>query len=334
MPSKSVTLLGGEPLLGRNRDLVAYILNRGRELEYAFSIVTNGHDLDRFLDLFDPEVTRFFQVTLDGPRAVHDRKRPRRGGGPSFDRIVDNIGRALERGLRVSVRVNIAADDLEQLVDIARLVQERDWARHKGFDIYFAAIYTQAGDCLVDDGLALSQAQIAVRLDELRRRHPEVAVIKHTASLEAVFSQLFATGKYMQFKGAFCGANSSMYVFDPHGDLYACWESVGRDMSRLGSYHPDLRLDEARHEDWRGRAGVEIPRCLECKYVLLCGGGCTQHAHDAHGDFRSPDCRDFEQVLKLSLPLFYRKYEEYRQRRESEAGQSEEGPDESGNVAD
>ena len=50
-PGGMVILYGGEPLDGQHRDLIFELVQQGMERGYWFSVVTNGHDLDRFLPL-------------------------------------------------------------------------------------------------------------------------------------------------------------------------------------------------------------------------------------------------------------------------------------------
>ena len=38
-----------------------------------------------------------YQITLDGPPEIHDKRRPTRGGGSTFEDIVGNIERAVSR---------------------------------------------------------------------------------------------------------------------------------------------------------------------------------------------------------------------------------------------
>lgn len=87
---------GGEPLLAQ--DIVLEVSGHAQDLfaeldrSYVSHITTNAYRLrpDLFRQLLSVGV-RKFQITLDGPRDVHDRTRVRRDGGGSFDVIWANL---------------------------------------------------------------------------------------------------------------------------------------------------------------------------------------------------------------------------------------------------
>lgn len=103
---KQIILYGGEPLLKENKEIVTYMIEKGCSLGYSFMAITNGYDLDGFVDLLGPEKLCRLQITVDGTKEWHDQRRVHYKDGGSFDRIVANIGLALKAGVHVAVRVN------------------------------------------------------------------------------------------------------------------------------------------------------------------------------------------------------------------------------------
>src|SRR5262249_7147814 len=114
----NLSFLGGEPLANRAvlRETTAYAAREAarRDIAIGFSITSNGTLVEESdADFFE---THGFAVTisLDGPRAVHDRLRPYRGGRGSFDTVLRNIRPLLARQCRmqVSARVTVTAENL------------------------------------------------------------------------------------------------------------------------------------------------------------------------------------------------------------------------------
>jgi uncharacterized protein len=65
---REFTFFGGEPLAAANKPLIEYIVRRASEMgPAAFGAVTNGTDLDAYVDLLGPSRISSLQVTLDGP---------------------------------------------------------------------------------------------------------------------------------------------------------------------------------------------------------------------------------------------------------------------------
>lgn len=110
---------GGEPLLAA--DIVAEVqrhvqalARRHPGLATSASMTTNAVLLSRrrFEQLLDLGV-REYQITLDGPRDIHDRKRVRRGGQGTFDRIWSNLvaASAIDQDFTILARVHVGPDN-------------------------------------------------------------------------------------------------------------------------------------------------------------------------------------------------------------------------------
>jgi len=119
---------GGEPLLAMDvvEDVSRYVATLRRShprLRCSADMTTNGWLLtrERFERLLDTGLDRY-QISFDGPRPVHDRKRRLAGGQGTFDRVWSNlvgmatVGRDFEAVVRLHVdRENLAS--LPQFID-------------------------------------------------------------------------------------------------------------------------------------------------------------------------------------------------------------------------
>lgn len=94
----SVVLYGGEPLQKQNSTIIKYILDCGRDLGYSFMIVTKGVDLAEFVPILINYEVKKIQVTLDGPKEIHNSRGFKADGTGSFDDIVAGIEAAKKRG--------------------------------------------------------------------------------------------------------------------------------------------------------------------------------------------------------------------------------------------
>ncbi len=116
--NNTIVLYGGEPLLKENKKAVTYLVAKGKELGFKFSAITNGYDLDCYEDLLGPNSICYIQITIDGMQELHNQKRIHRCGLPTFDRIIQNVGLALEKNVRVSIRVNTDRNNIQQLNEL------------------------------------------------------------------------------------------------------------------------------------------------------------------------------------------------------------------------
>lgn len=112
-----ITWFGGEPLLNFRRieSLTGKILGLG--INYSANIVTNGYLLDENkISKFEDLHINSIQLTIDGLKKEHDRRRPHISGKSSFDRIMKNLDIffSKNRNIRMNIRVNIDKNNEEQ----------------------------------------------------------------------------------------------------------------------------------------------------------------------------------------------------------------------------
>jgi len=137
-------LYGGEPLDRDNYPIVRYIVSRGLEEGFYFAAVTNGHDLDAYLGLLGPGLIEQLQITFDGPKAIHDRRRIHRGHESSFDKIVANIHRVLaETEAEVQLRVHVAPDTLSCFGELINFFNQQGWINNPRVVIYASTVYAK-----------------------------------------------------------------------------------------------------------------------------------------------------------------------------------------------
>lgn len=309
---RNIGLFGGEPLLEAHRPIVERILGRALELgEADFWAVTNGTELEGFLDLIGPGLLSFLQITLDGPPAEHDRRRVHADGSGSYERIAANIDRALARGARVSVRLNVDRNNLRDLPQVAREIAARGWDRIPGFSVYTSPV--RAANGRTDRGSTLSTWELDRELTRMREDDPGLAVLaRPDEALRGRVRRIFDSEREVlpSLRPSFCGAHDRMYIFDPFGDIYACWEKTGEPEVRIGRVTPDgdVELREEQLSVWRGRSVASNPVCRGCRYALHCGGGCAVLALGKNGRFNSNYCDGFAHRFKASVAEAYREH--------------------------
>lgn len=117
----SISWFGGEPLLGQ--DTVSLICSEliRRRIDFDSRIVTNGI-------LFDASAAesavniwnlKNAQITLDGSREYYNKAKNYTGiDDDPFSRVMDNIGRLLDAGIRVVIRLNLGTDNFNSLSEL------------------------------------------------------------------------------------------------------------------------------------------------------------------------------------------------------------------------
>jgi uncharacterized protein len=112
----SIAWFGGEPLLAR--DIICELSDsfiRSCEksgVRYSSNITTNGYLLTPTVvdSLLKRRVSRY-QVTLDGPKSIHNSRRKLAGGGKTFGKILDNLTSMHRRPGEFHVRIRTNFDN-------------------------------------------------------------------------------------------------------------------------------------------------------------------------------------------------------------------------------
>lgn len=301
-----VTLFGGEPLLYRKsqKAIVEYILTKCRDFKFNSKLITNGVDLIHYIDLIKEYITKHIQVTLDGPKDVHDKRRVFADGKGSFDRIVQGMDSVIkEIGMHIALRINVDKENIHSLPEMARFIIEKGWDETGLVTPYIAAV--RDSGCVADKN-NIPLPKLLKTIFTMYREYPETKVItlmgwKWIESIENVIRKGWLYSPFFNL----CGAGIKRLCFDPFGDLYACAGFAGMKNFAVGKFYPELKYYSDVLEAWEKRTILTLPKCKKCPYNLLCGGGCTYNAVIMNNSIHSSPCFGIRELLNLGLHYYY-----------------------------
>lgn len=306
-PRPYITLFGGEPLIDTpvHRERLQRYFDGARKRGLTVAIVTNGYDLESYRDLLASAPIREVQVTIDGPQAVHDARRPRKGGGATFDRIVLGIDGLIAAKVPVNLRVVADKANLPSLADLARVAEARGWLSlpdthfktqvGRNYELFGCAAGQRRSDLFERAELWAAYVELAEREPVLRRFYqPRFHGIAHLAQTGELPSPNFDA----------CPATKKEWAFAPDGGLYGCTATVGNQRYRLGSYYPRVERDNEAIAQWSERNTFRVEQCAACNLAPVCGGGCGALAAARTGSPNAPDCRPVQEILGLGVRFY------------------------------
>jgi uncharacterized protein len=298
-----ITLFGGEPLLPgtAHKEMISYFIEKAGDT--ALAIVTNGYSLEQYLPLFKAAGAniREIQLTLDGMAEMHNKRRPLHSGEGGFEQISANIGRCLEQGYQVNLRVVTDKENIAELPAMAAYAKEQGWTSS-------ALFKTQLGRNYELHYYQTKQSKLYERLEmwaavyDLIKEHPVILEFHKPAFSISRF--LFENGELPVPLFDSCPACKTEWAFDYTGRIYSCTATVGKEDEVLGSFYPQVYEDEDKIANWKNRDVVEIEACHSCASRLLCGGGCGAVAKNKTGSVNSPDCRPVKGLIELGIGLY------------------------------
>jgi uncharacterized protein len=297
-----LTLFGGEPLRDTpaHHDRIGRFLAGARRLGMKVALVTNGHDLGAFLPALAAGPVKEVQVTLDGPRELHDRRRPHANGAGTFDRIVAGVDGLVAAGIPVNLRVVADRDNLPALPELAAFAEARGW-----LDLPASRFKTQVGrnyelfGCASrqDRGALFDRVELWAEYLRLSEEHPVLRRF-HRPRFHGI-GHLAETGELPAPNFDACPAAKTEWAFGPDGSVYGCTATVGHPAHRLGSFFPVETRDEAAIARWSGRSTLTVPGCTGCALAPVCGGGCAAVAWNRTGTPLETDCRPVRELYGL-----------------------------------
>jgi uncharacterized protein len=321
---KSLTLYGGEPLQRSNAAMIRLLHERACSRGFRrFSAITNAVDLDHFADILGNDGgISFLQITIDGPPVVHDARRFLRNREGTFDRIIRNIELAMQRGVKISVRVNVDRTNADRVEWLKAFFREKGWAQNPQFRAYCSPVHggirAKPGSDSFTSHLEMCRAVQGNEKGQHLQEDPssfQTDAMTH-AVLKRILAHLAQEQDLPPWRTAFCGSNMAMYLFDPFGDIYPCWEVIGHPEHRIGIYGPGfVDLDPEAVGRWHHRSVVKIRTCQSCAYLFFCGGGCEAFAYRATGSLDQPHCFSFPVHFQKAAVMAYRQWTQDNQDR-------------------
>lgn len=288
----SICWYGGEPLL--NPTAIEYLLEKITRLEslklIGHSIISNTTIINnRIIDLFKRYPLNMFQVTLDGNKESHDKRRYKANMQGTFDLILCNLHRLVKElpNTRFDVRVNIDKTNSKDYIEIRDLFK-KEFPTSKNIFIY-PGILRKYGDCdLYNFFTSKDTLEFFEEMDRLG--YPlEIYPSKRQKGCSAT-----------------CTNN---YVIGPEGELYNCWEDVGNKKLVIGSVlsekmnNQDSMIKYIKH-------GVPFSneKCRKCGLFPICNGGCPKKRLSLNKDDLKSLCYIFRQKEYDALYDFLYRY--------------------------
>ena len=260
----SVTWYGGEPLLGLDslqRLSKEFIkICDENQIAYSAGIVTNGYllTLETYNILKECRVTGM-QITIDGDEETHNQRRPLAGGQPTYQKIMSNLeALPYPSEMNISIRINVDGTNYSKGMNVLNELQERDIL--KKVNPYLAKVIDVEG-CYNEE--QCSSSEIYFKLSD--------AFLHKSKELkqEDNFYQ------YPQRYYSHCGADrENALVINANGDIYKCWEDIGKDMYCLGNINSTLNPTSRRKTDFLTSDPTLDPTCKDCRVLPICMGGC------------------------------------------------------------
>ena len=293
----TVTWYGGEPLLAK--DIVYNLSEKILELckkysvDYDAFIITNASLMsDSDIGNFKRHKISGAQITIDGPKEIHDSRRRNIAKESTFDKLIDRVNLLLNNDFRVIVRINVDKENIGYVDDLLKTLQARI-ERHDKLNIDFGQVSTFTEICRSIESDCYNNEQYADVMLPL---------------YEKVNAYGFALNKmsvYPSPRMNFCCVDyANSFVVDNKGYLYRCWNHVGNIKKSHGNVN-DLEKDELKSNylSWIEWNPIRHDKCRNCDILPICMGGCPDAMRNSVDG--QPVCGTIKYNLDKVLEYYY-----------------------------
>lgn len=271
----TITWFGGEPLIAievikrLSKEFLIMCENMG--IQYNASIITNGFKLtpENVETLLEAKVNNV-QITIDGPEHIHDERRILKNGKGSYQKIVSNMVYAIEKGLKIDVRVNVDASNFEQVTVLLDDFENRHLKNKVSISLgHVMNSYNNLSEKI--EGLeGKTYANINLKIKKM------------TGQSNSAQSWLPRVVSHQ------CGADrEASFMIGPKGELYQCWDDFGDPTKVVGNIASKLSHHQDYIDEYTLFDPTLHPKCSSCNVMPLCMGGCSKQRLLHHGE---PQC--------------------------------------------
>lgn len=280
---------GGEPLLAINSIKKLSVEFLELDLNYSAEIITNAYLLNETYlnDLINCNVSKI-QITIDGMKDTHDKRRALNSGKGSFDRILENLDIYMSKGFdkkfRLNIRVNIDKSNSQEYDILKEFLAKR--YPDKNYNIYSA--WTRYDQDHKNCNLCYSQKEIT-----------DLAINTYRKEKKKIMSFIPPNDFTI------CMArHANSYLIGPGGYVYKCWHD-------LGDYNLSIfNINNAKQQNIdlisRYMIGSDLTnqeKCKKCKMLPLCMAGyCVKNVFEEKYESKTKDhCSIFKENLETLL---------------------------------
>lgn len=227
------------------------------------------------------------QVSIDGPKEIHDERRFLTNGHGSFDEIFKNCICA-QKYMHIDIRVNIDERNYQSVFNLIDI-----FSKEKTYNISF-----------IFNGVVSAEENPIKAEDELKGKKLSDCIFNlnkyaFDKGLDIGILKIFdATKNY------FCIVDSlSQFIISPEGKIFKCGESyTDYDSACVGDIYNEDKINQLKLVKWLKDPFNEVD-CKECPILPMCYGGCQMKKRN-NLDYCPDDIKyHIDDYIKLYIEL-------------------------------
>ncbi len=262
----NISWFGGEPLTAKDivleiSEYASILARKYSQLSYKASMTTNGYFLDiKTANTLAKVGVKHYQISLDGPRDVHNKSRIRADGNDTYDQIWGNLIKIRDSSVPVSVmlRIHFTVDTFELLDPLLKDIRN-EFLHDPRFSIFFKAIERMGGPNDASINIFSSEKQKRDVINLLKAKlYRDTELVPPKINIVSASDVCYA-------------ARPNSLVIRANGDIGKCTVALNDERNKIGSIQQDgsLKLVSGRLAPWVRGIKTLDPMELGCPLINL-----------------------------------------------------------------
>ncbi len=280
----SITIMGGEPLLPGNREVLERIANSFPNS--TLKITTNGSYLNEYKDFILNNRVKI-KVSLDGTKETHFKNRKCKDVCV-YDNTIKGLEWLVKNNIDTTVITVFNSNNIKDYPKFLNIMEKIGWRSNKCLKVGFISqigcgVDDITGEKIVDDLKAfklLKQMDSRIKDVDARKLVPGSINL-----LEALY--LAKQKKYSPYRCSCLEAPN--FAFFPDGTVHICAATSG-DIGCIGRYKPFVRIDKKKIEQFHKRRIDSLSKCKNCSMKVFCKGSCVATLIKKTNNILDVDC--------------------------------------------
>lgn len=304
IPDKATVLFyGGEPLLNPKtlKFALEYIdsLQQKKRLpqELEKTLITNGSLITQSIVKVIKEHRVGISISLDGWKTLNDQNRRSIGDKGTFDLTMKGCQILESMNIPFGISCTITNANLNSLTEIFKWFIERFKIQGMGFNLLVDLPHAR----LTNKEYVEKATDKLIECFQLAR---ECGVYEDRITRRV---EPFVKG-YIHFKD--CGGCGNQLVVSPDGKVGVCQAYLSSSKNFVAEALADFDpFADSVFIEWSKRSPLNIPECIKCEALGICGGFCAYNTELQHGNIWAIDDRFCVHSRKLIKWLIWDLYE-------------------------